>query len=948
MELSSPSQELMGDVANTQNQMAQIAPNNTAPVPDSLTILESTATGASNDGVAGPGTREFSIATPRSAALARELARGVDPKEYGPRGGRPGSRGAAARSASGPRSVSKPKPGTAQLQLENTDLRRQLALARSQVQHMVGVARTNEDAWEHQKVIGEHEKQQAIALSQAQVTHVAAIAQHEAEACRSAESYARNASEEAQAHFLDATQKGEQLQKQRNEMMAMEAQASAIVVASQSQQEIVTRELSRVAEKERLQHQEYTSTMIKFAEARENAGTAEQQAANSAQQIHHLEAIMANRHESFQEAHTAAQRMEVENTNLRQHFSAEYGRLSLVNEGLRTQLAVMQTDKQQNTSIVDVRGKLMQLEKDNTAIMETLTIRTQELQRAQATIIEKQMCVDDLTQRINNSAPPDGFVPIQVAQKFIAERELVIEALKAENDQQAQQIRQLMDMMMEQEQAGGEAQSKKVPEEKGEEYWREVLKIPAKNKQESLFLTPERRTNDDNQNTGASREARPQGESFAPEASPVWPSYPNVASDGQDKRRPKAVVAPAFPNINEQTSWLSKVAKNLVAASVHDDRREVEWFMQVKTKSFEELANSGEVRFAPLDALLCTALEPTLPKALERTYSTKCEQALLTKNDVLTGRQLAWLILNYFKTSDHMSIVYSHQTLMELDWFGDNNIDQFLHQFQSCVDNLAHPLPDEALRDILFDKMKKSEKLFYDDIAHFKRQKASAGLGKPATDFSLDYLKGCLQREISDRLEQRQIEARRRINSQNAQNWNKDRRFDDTHHPTGIDPEERRRLMALLEHNPATPGVTTNNSSTQKTDKQTNKQDKGGGKGSKGSKGKRECFWHQLSLRVGGRCKFEPNCDFKHSNSKIPDEEFQKLLKERSTERSTENTESPPKFVVLEDGKKAPVCCNNFRNTGKCRNKERFGKCKFRHLTQDEFEQECKALNPEA
>ncbi len=114
-----------------------------------------------------------------------------------------------------------------------------------------------------------------------------------------------------------------------------------------------------------------------------------------------------------------------------------------------------------------------------------------------------------------------------------------------------------------------------------------------------------------------------------------------LASDAKILR-PKQVVAPAFPTINSQTTFLAALGKNLIAASVYDDRREMEWLLEVHDETFEELSDTGESRFAALDSLMATSLEPILPRELGRKYREKCEEAL-NRKDVVTGRQIVWL-----------------------------------------------------------------------------------------------------------------------------------------------------------------------------------------------------------------------------------------------------------------------------------------------------------------
>ena len=48
----------------------------------------------------------------------------------------------------------------------------------------------------------------------------------------------------------------------------------------------------------------------------------------------------------------------------------------------------------------------------------------------------------------------------------------------------------------------------------------------------------------------------------------------------------------------------------------------------------------------------------------------------------------------------------------------------------------------------------------------------------------------------------------------------------------------------------------------------------------------------------------------------------------------------------MNNGRKEPICCQKYLNTGTCDNHEKYGeKCRFTHYNKAQFEAACKRLN---
>ena len=79
---------------------------------------------------------------------------------------------------------------------------------------------------------------------------------------------------------------------------------------------------------------------------------------------------------------------------------------------------------------------------------------------------------------------------------------------------------------------------------------------------------------------------------------------------------------------------------------------------------------TGEARFAPLDALLAQSLMRTLPADLAQKVR-RHEGLAWNKGTTVTGLQVAWMIYDSFKTEDHASQAYGFNGIADLTWYGD-------------------------------------------------------------------------------------------------------------------------------------------------------------------------------------------------------------------------------------------------------------------------------------
>ncbi len=92
-------------------------------------------------------------------------------------------------------------------------------------------------------------------------------------------------------------------------------------------------------------------------------------------------------------------------------------------------------------------------------------------------------------------------------------------------------------------------------------------------------------------------------------------------------RRATTIDIPKFPSFNSIVQWVSRIGRNCWSVSQYADRNEIAWINEVWDKSYEELADSGETRYAFMDPLIVMKLEKMLPADLEREYQNMCAKA---------------------------------------------------------------------------------------------------------------------------------------------------------------------------------------------------------------------------------------------------------------------------------------------------------------------------------
>ena len=187
------------------------------------------------------------------------------------------------------------------------------------------------------------------------------------------------------------------------------------------------------------------------------------------------------------------------------------------------------------------------------------------------------------------------------------------------------------------------------------------------------------------------------------------------------------------------------MVRNLVAASPYADDREIEWLKEIESHTYDDLGKSNSARFRLLDLQLAAALVKILPDQLRIRAQAK-EMEAYKRNSTISGRQIAHMIYEWFKTDVHTSTLFSFNDLSALTWLGDKpeNMEKFLQNWGHIMEHMQYTMPAECLRDLSYRQVQNSTVL-KEDLSHYRREMRK---GPGATDYTLTYLRKCVTDQI--------------------------------------------------------------------------------------------------------------------------------------------------------------------------------------------------------
>ena len=234
------------------------------------------------------------------------------------------------------------------------------------------------------------------------------------------------------------------------------------------------------------------------------------------------------------------------------------------------------------------------------------------------------------------------------------------------------------------------------------------------------------------------------------------PFYTGSMSDSQDFRKFKAerIQLPQLPAPAGFYVWRALVRDAVTAAYSYDPDSAHRWILEVEREGVT-LENLGMVstQFASLDAKLSQAINSVienrkddLTRQIINLKERRIEEAKRNHNmdptGRLRGRQILFIVYEYFKVDPASTLLYNIKDLMETRLHGDQ-LSEFLAKWDNVMIHMREPLP-ESLRLALFvDQIKRSTKM----QKHFEIF-SYAPPGSPMKSF--EYLYGAA-REIVER-----------------------------------------------------------------------------------------------------------------------------------------------------------------------------------------------------
>ncbi len=89
-------------------------------------------------------------------------------------------------------------------------------------------------------------------------------------------------------------------------------------------------------------------------------------------------------------------------------------------------------------------------------------------------------------------------------------------------------------------------------------------------------------------------------------------------------------------------------------------------------------------------------------------------------NRLLKGRQIVFMILDYYKCNANLELMYTVEHLSSLTFDGDPNLHTFKHTWEYIIREMKDKFGDNTLRDMLERKLRTSLELS-GDLQHFDR-----------------------------------------------------------------------------------------------------------------------------------------------------------------------------------------------------------------------------------
>lgn len=197
------------------------------------------------------------------------------------------------------------------------------------------------------------------------------------------------------------------------------------------------------------------------------------------------------------------------------------------------------------------------------------------------------------------------------------------------------------------------------------------------------------------------------------------------------RKEESKVTVPPWPKISDVGIWKMHVVRAVIQASGDLD---IDVWTRWCNEAFDPttpdhvLRSSGGDRFTSIDLKLAQALWQMMVNAGEVASPVKAEIRAIelertrsgTSVELTKGREYLSRIVNFFRGTNNTEVLYTAKNLYEIRYPGDSKLQPFMSQWNEILSHMDvnTTLPDEALLELLHDKVKGS-KLMELDIHAF-------------------------------------------------------------------------------------------------------------------------------------------------------------------------------------------------------------------------------------
>ena len=142
------------------------------------------------------------------------------------------------------------------------------------------------------------------------------------------------------------------------------------------------------------------------------------------------------------------------------------------------------------------------------------------------------------------------------------------------------------------------------------------------------------------------------------------------------------------PTTLQLPSWRRFVRSSVAAASGRPDEAN-EWILEVENKdaTFDSLACNDPV-WAPLSAILCSALEQILKGEIARKVGQRADE-IASKGGRIGGRQILWMIYQRFAPDSSRAVHYIFDDLLLIKCAGTSSLEPWL----AALDEILAAMP---------------------------------------------------------------------------------------------------------------------------------------------------------------------------------------------------------------------------------------------------------------